>query len=178
VNGKKLAGEFLPFNTLEWDSTMKHVLSASGVILLVLGSLPSAAQEKKQKDPREEKLLAVRQTWYDAYYRGDTEELARIEEQDFLVIFHPGIRTRDEQLAGIRIREAEKKGFPKGTTNVSELLRVRFYGNTAIVTGRGWTKFPDQKDVPKERLAFTEVWVHRDGEWKVVHLHFHQLDRS
>jgi ketosteroid isomerase-like protein len=160
------------------DKSALTSLALGAVLLLAFGALSCAAQEKKEKEPRQKKLLAARQVWYDAYSRGDTEAMARIEAKDFVVISERGTQSKDKQLRGIRQRVEEKK-WPKGATHVTDDRHVRFYGNSAVVTGHGWMKFPDQKDPPKDRYVLTEVWVvDRDGAWNVVHLHFSQLTNS
>jgi hypothetical protein len=60
----------------------------------------------------------------------------------------------------------------------TEDLRILFEGNVAVITCRAWSKAPDQKEPPKERVGVSEVWVERNDRWTVLHLHFHQIAPS
>jgi len=63
--------------------------------------------------------------------------------------------------------------MPKGVTLVDENLNVRLHGDAAVLSGRSWNKESGQgKKPPEGRNVFTEVWLKRDGRWKVMHLHF------
>ena len=154
---------------------MKQVIMLTGLLCLALPPEPGLAQDGKDKDPRRDKLLAARDAWYEAFYRGDTDAMDKVEAKEFVVIGDRGGAAKEEQLKGIKKAVEDKKWFPKGTAQVTEDLRVRFEGNVAVVTGRAWVKAPDQKDPPKERTALTEVWVERDGRWTVLHLHYHRI---
>ena len=154
---------------------MKQVIMITGLLCMALAAEPCLAQDGKDKDPRRDKLLAARDAWYEAFYRGDTDAMDKVEAKEFVVIGDRAGGTKEEQLKGIKKAVEDKKWFPKGTAQVTEDLRVRFEGNVAVVTGRAWVKAPDQKDPPKERTALTEVWVERDGRWTVLHLHFHRI---
>jgi len=161
---------------------MKQVLVITGLLCLVLPSEPSFAQGAKEKDARRAKLLAARDAWYVAFYAGDTAAMDKVEAKEFVVIGDRAGQTRmltkGEQLKGIKKAVEDKKWLPKGVTHETEDLRIRFEGNVAVLTGRGWLKAPDQKDPHRERAALTEVWVERDGRWTVLHLHFHRIAPS
>ena len=161
---------------------MKQVLVITGLLCLVLPSESSLAQGPRNNDPRRDKLLAARDAWYVAFYAGDTDAMDKIEAKEFVLIGEIAGQTRmgtkEEQLKGIKKAVEEKKWYPKGMTEGIEDLRIRFEGNVAVLTGRGWVKVPDQKDPPKERAALTEVWVERDDGWTVLHLHYHQIAPS
>ena len=154
---------------------MKQALMITGLLCLALPPEPCLAQDGKDKDPRRDKLLAARDAWYEAFYRGDTDAMDKVEAKEFVVIGDRSGGTKEEQLKGIKKAVEEKKWFPKGTAQGTEDLRLRFEGNVAVVTGRAWMKAPDQKAPSKERTALTEVWVERDGSWTVLHLHFHRV---
>jgi hypothetical protein len=156
---------------------MKQVLVITGLLCSVLPSESSLAQGGKKIDPRRDKLLAARDAWYVAFYAGDTDAMDKVEAKEFVVIGERAGQTRmltkEEQLKGIKKAVEDKKWFPKGMTQGTEDLRIRFEGNVAVITGRGWAKAPDEKERPKEQAALTEVWVERGDGWTVLHLHYH-----
>jgi hypothetical protein len=152
-------------------------LLALSFVFVSIGTAAALAADEERSIPRQEKLLTARNAWYAAFCRGDTTEMDRIEARDFLVLSESGVETKDQQLRGIRRRVEQNNWLPKDTVHVTEDLKVRFYGGSAVVTGRGWMKFPAREDQPQKQSALTEVWVERDGQWSVVHLHFHQIAR-
>jgi len=128
---------------------MRPVLVITGLLCLVLPSEPSLAQGAEEKDPRRDKLLAARDAWYVAFYAGDTDAMDKVEAKEFVVIGERAGQTRmltkEEQLKGIKKAVEDKKWFPKGMTQGTEDLRIRFEGNVAVITGRGWAKAPTRR---------------------------------
>ena len=154
-----------------------RTLPFCSVVFLACSAAALCAQEKKESVPGRDKLLAARLSWYDSFCSGDTEQMSKIEDKDFLVISPRGIQSKEEQLRGIRKRVEEQQWFPKGSTHATEDLKVRLYGKSAIVTGQGWVKFPEATEPPKEKYYISEAWVNQDGQWRVVHLHFHAVEK-
>lgn len=151
---------------------MKRI--AFSLILALAIPAIALAQEKVDQSKVEQKILKVRSEWLEAYYKGDTETLARIETSDFVVISD---HTIENQRVYTGMRNAAKAGrwFPKGVANVDDDMRVRVQGDLAVVSGRAWTKVPGvMENPPQNKTAFTEVWVKRDGRWRIMHLHYHQ----
>jgi ketosteroid isomerase-like protein len=152
-------------------------LSLSTVLVALLAGTGCTTVETSHRSSRQDELLAAREVWYKSFNQGNTEEMDRLETNDFLVMSGFGVETKDEQLRGIKARVEAKNWKSDDSKQVTEDLRVRFYGDAAIVTGRGWTKTRNQTDPPKEQFLLTEVWLERDGRWSVCHLHFHQTPR-
>ena len=51
----------------------------------------------------------------------------------------------------------------------SDEVKVRLYGDTAIVTYRSTAKGKDQKGVIDEQRRWTRVFVWQEGRWQLVH---------
>jgi ketosteroid isomerase-like protein len=60
-------------------------------------------------------------------------------------------------------------------------IQVRAFGNAAVVVGalslkaaglrwseKGWQPSGQSKDTPPREMRFTQVWVERDGVWKMA----------
>jgi hypothetical protein len=63
-----------------------------------------------------------------------------------------------------------------GSTAVNEDVRVRFYGDTAIVTGRLVTKAKvGVQEIAGFTSRFTDTWVRRQGRWQVVARHYSRV---
>jgi ketosteroid isomerase-like protein len=159
---------------------MKRLLSL--LILAFLGSLLILGQASAQKDQSgsaEQEITRIRRDWYNAFFRGDTATMNRIETDNFVVVSDRGSRNKRQQLAGIQKKVQEDKWMPKGVTLVDENLNMRLHGDTAVLSGLGWNKQPGQGNKhPKSKNAFTEVWIKRDGRWQVMHLHYNPLDQA
>ena len=54
---------------------------------------------------------------------------------------------------------------------VADEIKVRVYGDTALVTGRSIAKGKDQHGTMDEHRRWTRVLVRRDGRWQFVHFH-------
>jgi ketosteroid isomerase-like protein len=153
---------------------MKRIVFS--LILALAIPVIALAQEKAGQSKDEQEILKTRSEWLEAYYKGDTETLARIETSDFVVIHDRVIENRRVYPP---MQNAAKAGrwFPKGSANIDTELRVRVQGNVAVVSGRGWDKIPGRIEEPPQNIkAYSEVWVNQDGRWRIMHLHFDRQD--
>lgn len=149
---------------------MKVVNTAAVGLVAVLASLPGPTRGGGE-DPRRERLIAARDAWYEAFFRGDTDALAKFEAEDFLAVNPQGIYDKAEQLRHIKRAVEAGKWFPKGTSQVADDLRIRFEGGLAVLTCR-YSNKGGPNSAPSERAALTEVWVERGGAWRALHLHY------
>ncbi len=141
----------------------------TAVALLLLAS-PAPAQQSSplavQMSQDEQAVRAVLDSWLKALERGDTVALKRIIAEDYLITVSDGrILNREEDLAPI---VAGKLQFLSAKT---DSLRIRVFGNAAIVIGIGIynVKMGDKSPVFRER--FTDVYIKRDGVWQPVSSH-------
>jgi hypothetical protein len=52
--------------------------------------------------------------------------------------------------------------------NVEEMV-ARIYGNIGIINGvAGFIDLKDGKELPPNRLRFTDIWVNENGKWRMV----------
>ncbi len=111
----------------------------------------------------EAELRRLEGEWFDAIIKGDKATLGRLLAEDFVGIGNDGERVNKTQL----IAEATASGVDEVK---SEDIQLRFYGNTAVVTGRG-SYIRNGSKVGEDR--HTEVWVKRPGpagkaRWQAV----------
>ena len=99
-----------------------------------------------------------------AIVKADTAFLDRVLDKDY-VHFRPHgtIENRAQYL------EDRKAGSVKFESLVADDVKVRFYGDTAIVTYRSTAKGKDQQGTIDEQRLWTRVFVRRDGRWQLVH---------
>ena len=148
---------------------------------VLLGSLAVIASgqtpEKTSLDSStEQEIMTLSREWYDAYFRGDTATLERVEASDFIVMSDRVTQTKQEQVVGIQSRVKEGRWLSPGLIRHTEGVRVRAYGDVVVISGRSWnTRQGDVPQTPSVKSQFTEIWMRHDGQWQVVHLHFNPL---
>ena len=121
----------------------------------------------------EEELLKVEKEFANAIVKNDPEAIGRFVADDWIIIDPDG---------GIvdraRFFEVIKSGVLTHQMMESEDLRVRVYGDSAVVTGLTRTKgkFMGQDFSTQERA--TDVFVKRDGCWQCVLSHLTRLTKK
>src|SRR5262245_33324322 len=65
--------------------------------------------------------------------------------------------------------ENRKTGRVDFESLVAEEIKVRVYGDTAVVTYRSTVKGKDQHGAMDEHRRWTRVLIRRDGRWQFVH---------
>jgi len=141
----------------------------AGVTVLCLALANVAIQKPvsgaEAGDSSQEEIKQLEQERNQALLRGDTAALDRMTSSDYTFINQRGeLRTKAEIVSGF------KSGTYKYEARQISDLRVRVYGNTAIVTGRAMQKgVENTKDYSGEN-RFTRVYVKQEGRWVSVAL--------
>lgn len=106
-----------------------------------------------------QQLLDLEQRWLTAAMQRDTATLQQILADDFVdVTYQGGLRDKADHL--------HSSLAPGKTRQTLEGLRVRFYGDTGIVTGQNSIVATDGSFTA--RIRFTDVFVRRGGGWQAV----------
>ena len=140
--------------------TLAVTLTAAAVLVASAGPVgaqaaSSAAVEEQIKKIEKDRAAAVT--------RADVAALDAVTSDDYSLIDRNG-RVRDKA----QTMSAIKTGDIKITSNEVSDLKVRVYGDTAVVTGRADTKGTiGGKDVSGPML-FTRVYVKKNGRWQSV----------
>jgi len=136
----------------------KHLLLAAS--LLIAASMPALAQTTAKAEPNivaEQTVLKLTQEWIAAEEHIDREVLNRIIADDFL-----GTGPTGTTVSKTDVIPAEGSGG-HGLAISGLDIKVRVFGDTAIVTGRGVPKVNDRPE-----LRFTVVFVKRADRWQMV----------
>jgi ketosteroid isomerase-like protein len=149
---------------------MKSItLLALATLVAVVGGqgLPSATSHAAD----EQAIRQLNEECLKAHDTGDIATLDRIEDTDFTLSGDFGVIHKQQHL------EHDRQQSNKPSQVISRKIDpqvFRFYGDIALVTE---TDRPTTKD---GTFAFqsTEVWVRRSDSWKLVHLHFSQLEQK
>lgn len=136
-------------------------LLAIAAILSLLMTVSLAAQSSGGST--EEQLEKIENDRAQAVVKGDVAALDKMTSDDYTIIDRTG-RLRDKQttMAGI------KSGEIKITSNKLSDLKVRVYGDTAVITGRSDTEGTINGAPSNGAVRFTRVYVKKDGQWQSV----------
>ena len=128
-------------------------------------SLPALANNSQESGDIAE-LSKLEQVWNDAYVHGKVEPLEQLLADDLIVTMTDMAVLTKAQSIGL-LRSGHLK-FPRYETSD---IRIRVYGDAAVVTGRlQRTRTVSGKNVDDD-WRFTKVYVRRSGKWQVVAWH-------
>jgi ketosteroid isomerase-like protein len=133
--------------------------------LLLFGLLAGAASFRASgADPAS--LAEVDASWNALRLAGDAAALDRLLVDDWLLTHSDGrVQTKREYLDELATRRRTNQGI------ANEDVRVRQYGDTAIVTGTSVQRGVSDGKPFEGRFRFTRAWVRRDGAWRMVASH-------
>jgi uncharacterized protein (TIGR02246 family) len=137
---------------------MKRIGIAVGLAVLVLGIAILA----KTQTGVEQELIKLEKESGDSFITHDPTAFANLTTDDYT-----GTMPDGTVLTKAQVIEAIKSSEVKITSIVDDELRVRVYGNAAVVTGRLTTKIQVEgvgEITSQER--FTDTWIRQDGSWK------------
>ncbi len=138
---------------------MKTKILCGLLVLFIAGAKSFGASE----DANKEKILALERQWCAAYLHNDADFIKKFEVSDFTLTNSRGeISTVADDLKELA------DGTVKYDIFENREMKVRLYGDTAVVTG--WTKLkgiyqgkPFETDV-----AFTDTLARINGEWRAL----------
>jgi ketosteroid isomerase-like protein len=146
------------------------------IALLIAATTPAFAQTAaripEQNNSVEQAVLKVTQEWLAADERHDRAALNRIIADDFLGTAPMGNTVSKRDIIPREGTEAEAHGLSINGQDI----KVRVFGDTAIVTGRGVPKTPERAE--RGELRFTVVFVKRAESWQMVAAHLSPVPRE
>ncbi|MGZ8851165.1 MAG: nuclear transport factor 2 family protein, partial [Thermoanaerobaculia bacterium] len=108
-------------------------------------------------------FLRLERVWNDAHVRGDAAALEALWANDLTVIV-PKMQVITKDVA-LNIARSGHMHFQRYETSD---VKVRQYGDSAVVTGRLNRTRDMNGTVVVDDWRFTKTYVHRDGRWQVV----------
>src|SRR5262245_40502299 len=144
--------------TLERSETMKPLFAIAVLLLAACGR----AFGDQAKDERE--LTQLVKDLKAATVKADIAFLERVLHPDYV---HHGPRGAVENRA--QYLENRKAGRVAFASLVADEVKVRLYGDTAVVTYRSTAKGKDQQGEINEERRWTQVFVRHEGRWRLVH---------
>jgi hypothetical protein len=121
----------------------------------------------------ESELIELSRQKFKIWENGDLENLHKIFDQEGLVICSNGKpETKSDLVKLVKNRIKELKHLDLQRTF------ARIYGNTGVVHGEGKITISSNGTVRSSSLNFLDIWVEREGDWKLVSCHFNTLDKT
>lgn len=126
------------------------------------GAPPTVSREASEKA-----LLALERRWMGALQQRDASALSQLVSDDFTLV-----SPRLVVVAGERDRYFQHAMRELSLTSYElEGVTVRLYGRAAVVSGRLRQSATVGGEDWGGSYLFTDVWVSRDGAWRVVSRH-------
>src|SRR4029077_7092326 len=136
---------------------MKHLFAITILLLAACGrSFGDPASDERELTQLVKDLNA-------ALVKADIAFLERVLAQDYV-----HYRPRGDVENRAQYLEDRKTGRVEFESLVADDIKVRFYGDTAIVTYRSTAKGKDQHGAIDEQRRWTRVFVRRDGRMTIV----------
>jgi uncharacterized protein (TIGR02246 family) len=130
------------------------------IVILLICCWPLGALVQAKGHRGTEGILQLEERWREAQHRNDRTAFGDLLAPDLSFIGTSGsLRSKNDF-----IRSRETSWIPRADTYAYSEMAVRFYGDSAIVTGREATT---GKDVAFQ-ARFTHVWARSKGKWRLV----------
>jgi hypothetical protein len=137
---------------------MKQILP---VFLVLASAMPG--QTQGDKNSVEQILIQMEHDWSRADTEKDAATLDRILADDWIGIdFEGTVLTKPQAL-----RDIDSGSASLESTVLSD-MKVRIYGNTAVVTGADTEKSEYHGKDSSGKYLWTDVFVFRNGRWQAV----------
>lgn len=139
---------------------MKRMAFAVGVVVLVFGV---GILTKAQTQSVEQELIKLEKEWPNANVKANLAFLDRVMAEDYTWTDFEGVVWDKAQSLAVL-----KSGDDIISSMENDDLKVRVYGDAAVVTGRFTTKETlKDKDISGQ-YRFTDTWIKKAGRWQCV----------
>jgi uncharacterized protein (TIGR02246 family) len=126
----------------------------------------SAVAPAQDTDKEEQAVRDVLRRWIDALAKNDLATISSIIADDYIITTSDGkVLDKEQDLAPL------KSGDVKFDSAAVEEVKVRIYGDSAVVTGIEIFKVSVKGRSFDVRERFTDVYVKRNGTWRPVAAH-------
>ncbi len=142
---------------------MKRPSCVVGLMVLVLGVLVTG---QPKTGSVEKELMDLEQAWGTAWLKADMAFLDRILSDEYIETDFEGVMRNKKQAL-----DTLKSGESVLTSFVTDDMKVKVYGTTAVVTGRNTSKLSFKGKDVSGVYRWTDTWVKKDGRWQCVASH-------
>lgn len=132
-------------------------------LILLAAATVVSGQSKSGRNSVEQTLIQMEHDWSEADLHKDAAALKRILADDWIGIdFEGTVLNKQQALVGIVSDSGSLE------TTVLRDMKVRVYGNTAVVTGIDTETGDYHGKDSSGRYMWTDVFVRRGGRWQAV----------
>ena len=143
---------------------MTKYMMGAALMTLLMGA---AVRGQKTPGPEQE-LMALENTWKNAVIQRDGVTLRHLYADEYTSTDQEGlVWTRDQDIA----IDTDRSERSRLTGSTLDDMKVRLYGDVAVVTGRNTSKGTVFGRSVSSRARFTDVFVKRDARWQCVATH-------
>ena len=118
----------------------------------------------------EAELIGLAHEWDRAMVENDAEAIGRFMAEDWTIFGSDGSMSDKATFLGL-----VKSGTLSHDVMESEDLKVRVYGDTAVVTSRGVSGGKYQGQAFREVEQSSNVFVRHEGQWRCVLTHLSRI---
>jgi ketosteroid isomerase-like protein len=146
---------------------MKRILAVA-VLVAVATSLALGQMADKQKTTKggkagvEQALMQMERDWTEASLKKDAATLGKILADDWVGQGPTGIATKAEALADLKSGDNKLDSITLGD------MKVRVFGDTAVVAGSDDEKSSYKGKDTSGHYTWTDVFVKRQGRWQAA----------
>ena len=148
---------------------MKHIWPI--VLLITVATMPSQAQVKRNGKQLtravEAQLVELERQLSEALAKEDAAVLNRLWSDDLVFTSPNGHMTNKTQ----RLAGQKPSAQSAQLANINDEVKVRVYGNTAVVTVLSTWKGKAGTQEFSDQYQATHVWVKQRGKWQLVAAH-------
>lgn len=139
------------------DTLMKRIL---GFVFIGLSIAPAGCSQKSTAGPE---LVVLENSWKESVIKRDAAALNRLYADEYASTDQEGmVWNKAEDI------DIDTKGASQLTSYKLDDLKVRPYGDVAVVTGVNISHGTLHGYASSSRSRFTDVFVKRDGRWQCV----------
>ncbi len=150
---------------------MKRLLIAMCMTALVCLDASGQAQDKKSGriSKAEREVTALNLEWADSITKGNAASIDRLFADEMIVTSGSGeVRSKAQEMKDLLPGPTPDPDFVSTRPFITEDVRVKIYGDAALVTGLAkWGFKYEGQEVSQER-RYTHMYVKRRGRWMIV----------
>jgi len=153
---------------------MKRIIIAVSLAVLILAvAVQAQTPAQKETESVERELIKLEIDWGKAFYTRDIAFVERFLADDYTGTEEKGIvMTKAQEIEDLR------SGVHLSTSGVEDDMKVRVYGDAAVVTGRTTVKGQYQGKEFSSRYRWTHTFIKRDGRWQCVASHTSRISQK
>jgi ketosteroid isomerase-like protein len=133
------------------------------VSLIAFSVLPVFGEAQADTASVQQTLMQMEREWAQAGIKKDAAAIDKFVADDWVGIDFEGKSiTKAEAIADMKSEASTTQSYEFGP------MKVRVFGNTAVVTGSDTEKSTYKGKDSSGKYVWTDVWLMRDGRWQAV----------